>query len=154
MSDKLLSDVHPLEKLLEESVGEPLLDGGDVLLHVLQTPEGEGGESTATCRKEDSAQREAKTASPGHGVSVELQELQQVLGLLPVSGLLLSRQGVIWHQQGMSAPPFQKQKTLRISRSSTITCRHVLTRSHLWPAAPASSSGPRCCDSSLPAALP
>lgn len=42
MCNELLSDVHPLEKFLEESVGKSLLDGGNVLLHVLQTPEGGG----------------------------------------------------------------------------------------------------------------
>lgn len=35
MSNELLGDVHPFEKLLEESVGKALLDGGNVLLHVL-----------------------------------------------------------------------------------------------------------------------
>lgn len=61
--------------------------------------------------------KETERPLPRHGVSIELQELQQVLGLLPVSGLLLSRQGVIRHEQGMSASPFQKHNTLRISRS-------------------------------------
>ena len=38
MGDELLGDVHPLEELLEESISKALLDGGDVLLHVLQAP--------------------------------------------------------------------------------------------------------------------
>lgn len=38
MSDELLGDVHPFEKLLEEAVSKTLLNGGNVLLHVLQTP--------------------------------------------------------------------------------------------------------------------
>lgn len=39
VSDELLGYVHPLEELLKEAVGETLLNGGDVLLHVLQPPE-------------------------------------------------------------------------------------------------------------------
>lgn len=39
MSDELLGDVHPFEKLLKEAVGKTLLNGGNVLLHVLQSPE-------------------------------------------------------------------------------------------------------------------
>lgn len=39
MSDKLLGDVHPFEKLLKEAVGKTLLNGGNVLLHVLHSPE-------------------------------------------------------------------------------------------------------------------
>jgi len=39
MSNELLGDVHPFKKLLEEAVGETLLNGGNVLLHVLQSPE-------------------------------------------------------------------------------------------------------------------
>lgn len=38
MRDKLLGDVHPFKKLLEETVCKTLLDRGNVLLHVLQTP--------------------------------------------------------------------------------------------------------------------
>lgn len=38
MSDELLCNVHPLEELLKEAIGETLLNGGDVLLHVLQSP--------------------------------------------------------------------------------------------------------------------
>lgn len=40
MSDELLGNVHPFEKLLKEAVGKTLLNGGNVLLHVLQSPEG------------------------------------------------------------------------------------------------------------------
>ena len=43
MSNELLGDVHPFKKLLEEAVGKTLLNGRNVLLHVLQSPE-EGGE--------------------------------------------------------------------------------------------------------------
>lgn len=39
MSDELLGDVHPLEKFLKEAVRKALLDRGNVLLHVLQSPE-------------------------------------------------------------------------------------------------------------------
>lgn len=39
VSDELLGNVHPLEELLQEAVGKTLLNGGDVLLHVLQPPE-------------------------------------------------------------------------------------------------------------------
>lgn len=39
MSDELLGDVHPFEKLLKKAVGKTLLNGGNVLLHVLQSPE-------------------------------------------------------------------------------------------------------------------
>lgn len=35
MCNKLLSDLHPLQQLLEEAVSETFLDGGDLLLHVL-----------------------------------------------------------------------------------------------------------------------
>ena len=38
VGDELLGDVHPLEELLEETISEALLDGGDVLLHILQAP--------------------------------------------------------------------------------------------------------------------
>lgn len=40
---------------------------------------------------------------PCHRISIELEELQQVLSLLPVPGLLLSGQGVIRHEQGVGA---------------------------------------------------
>lgn len=44
MSNELLGDVHPFKKLLEEAIGKALLNGGNVLLHVLQAPEdGEEG---------------------------------------------------------------------------------------------------------------
>lgn len=39
MSNELLGNVHPFEKLLKEAVGKTLLNRGDVLLHVLQSPE-------------------------------------------------------------------------------------------------------------------
>lgn len=39
---------------------------------------------------------------PRHSISIKLEELEQVLGFLPVSGLLLSRQCVIRHEQRMS----------------------------------------------------
>lgn len=38
MGDELLGNVHPFEKFLEEAVGKTLLNRGNVLLHVLQTP--------------------------------------------------------------------------------------------------------------------
>lgn len=41
MSDELLSDLHPLQQLLQETISEPLLDGGDVGLHVFEAPENE-----------------------------------------------------------------------------------------------------------------
>lgn len=49
---------------------------------------------------------------PCHSISVELEELEKVLGLLSVSGLLLSRQGVIRHQQGVGAPTYHKYETI------------------------------------------
>jgi len=39
VSYEFLRDVHPLEKLLEESVGKALLNGRNILLHVLETSE-------------------------------------------------------------------------------------------------------------------
>lgn len=42
MSNELLGNFHPFEKLLKETIGKTLLNGGDVLLHVLKTPE-DGG---------------------------------------------------------------------------------------------------------------
>lgn len=39
VSNELLGNVHPLEEFLEEAVGKTLLNGGDVLFHVLQPPE-------------------------------------------------------------------------------------------------------------------
>lgn len=39
MSNELLGDVHPFKKLLEETIGKTLLNGGNVLLHVLHSPE-------------------------------------------------------------------------------------------------------------------
>lgn len=41
MSDELLSDLHPLQQLLQETISKPLLDGGDVGLHVFEAPENE-----------------------------------------------------------------------------------------------------------------
>lgn len=41
MSDELLSDLHPLQQLLQETISEPLLNGGDVGLHVFEAPENE-----------------------------------------------------------------------------------------------------------------
>ena len=43
---------------------------------------------------------------PGDGVSVELEELEQVLSLLSISGLLLGRQGVIRDEEGMGASAY------------------------------------------------
>lgn len=43
MSNELLGNVHPLEKFLKEAVRKALLDRGNVLLHVLQSPETGGG---------------------------------------------------------------------------------------------------------------
>lgn len=43
------------------------------------------------------------SSRPGHSVSIELEELQHVLGLLPVPSLLLSSQGVIGDEQRMGA---------------------------------------------------
>lgn len=45
---------------------------------------------------------------PGHCISIELEELQQVLSLLPVPGLLLGRQGVIRHKQGVGTTAWQE----------------------------------------------
>ena len=48
---------------------------------------------------------------PGDGVTVKLQELEQLVGLLPVPSLLLGRQGVVGHQQGVgSASCTQRRK--------------------------------------------
>lgn len=41
MSNELLGNVHPFKELLEEAIGKTLLNRGNVLLHVLQTPEDE-----------------------------------------------------------------------------------------------------------------
>lgn len=38
MCNELLSNLHPLQQLLEEAVSEPFLDGRDLLLHVFQAP--------------------------------------------------------------------------------------------------------------------
>lgn len=54
---------------------------------------------------------------PCHSISVELEELEKVLGLLPVSGLLLSRQGVIRHQQGVGAAPYRRYETVVTTKS-------------------------------------
>lgn len=47
---------------------------------------------------------------PCHSISVELEKLEHVLGLLSVSGLLLSRQGVIRNQQGVGAATYHTQE--------------------------------------------
>lgn len=44
---------------------------------------------------------------PGHCISIKLEELQQVLSLLPVPSLLLGRQGVIRHEQRVGATAWQ-----------------------------------------------
>lgn len=48
--------------------------------------------------------------SPCHSVSIELEELEQVLSFLSVSGLLFGCQGVIRHKQGMGATTYQERK--------------------------------------------
>jgi len=40
--------------------------------------------------------------SPGDAVSVELEELEEFMGFLPVSGLLLGGQRVVGHEQRMT----------------------------------------------------
>lgn len=45
---------------------------------------------------------------PCHCIAIELEELEQVLSLLPVPGLLLSGQGVIRHEQGVGAAACQR----------------------------------------------
>lgn len=45
VSDELLGNVHPFEKLLKEAVSEALLNRGNILLHVLHSPE-KGGRRT------------------------------------------------------------------------------------------------------------
>lgn len=105
MSDELLGDVHPFKQLLEETIGETLLNRGNVLLHVLQAPEGGDRRREWTHRQGEGWGTPAvRTSSPpSHSVSIELEELEQVLGLLPVSGLLLRSQGVIRHEQRVGA---------------------------------------------------
>lgn len=46
---------------------------------------------------------------PGHCVSIELEELEQVLSLLPVPGLLLGRQGVVRHEQRVGAAAWPEE---------------------------------------------
>lgn len=41
MSNKLLCDLHPLQQLLKEPVSKALLNGGNLLLHVLQSSGGQ-----------------------------------------------------------------------------------------------------------------
>lgn len=54
MCDELLGDVHPFQKLLEETICKTLLDRGNVLLHVLQTPkDGEKRESGRNRKRTD-----------------------------------------------------------------------------------------------------
>lgn len=57
MSDELLRNVHPFQKLLEETVSKTLLNGGDVLLHVLQTP-GDGEKSESKFKLKQQTERE------------------------------------------------------------------------------------------------
>lgn len=50
--------------------------------------------------------------SPGDGVSVQLQELEQLLRLLAVPRLLLGRQRVVGHQQRVGAAPCTPKSAL------------------------------------------
>ena len=46
---------------------------------------------------------------PGDRVAVHLQELQQFLGLLPISCLLLGRERVVGNQQGMGPTTWESE---------------------------------------------
>lgn len=135
MGDELLGNIHPLQQLLEETIGKPLLYGGDVLLHVLQPPEvregwreeKKGGEEqgasylhgiqlVGTIRTGgNSLSSECYSTVPSDSISIELQELEKVLGFLSVSGLLLSRQGVIGYQQGMGTTTWTTHTSAGVS---------------------------------------
>lgn len=134
MSDELLSDLHPLQQLLQETISEPLLDGGDVGLHVFEAPENEVTRSYDHCgfftfnnwmisdsiccrnvislqitnltpgnHQPSSFKNEGSTSGvpsvPCHSVSIQLQELEQLVRLLSISGLFFCRECVVGHQQ-------------------------------------------------------
>lgn len=61
MSDELLGDIHPFKKLLEEAVSKTLLNGGDVLLHVLQAPEDGERRGVNMTQQETQLPEETKT---------------------------------------------------------------------------------------------
>lgn len=75
VGDKLLRNVHPAQQLLQEAKGKPFLNGRCVQFHVLK--------------------------APGDCIAIHLQELQQLLGLLSISCLLLGRESVVGNQQGV-----------------------------------------------------
>lgn len=91
VSDELLGRIHVLQELLEKPVGEPLLHGGRVLLQVFQT----------SANKQALGQRSGSTAAstsaliefgqPCDAVAVNLQEAEEILGLLSISSLLFRR---------------------------------------------------------------
>lgn len=98
---------------------------------------------------------------PCHSVSIQLQELEQLVRLLSISGLFFCRECVVGHQQRVcptsctnTGRPPELTDTAIKTNQKTILLLVTDVRSHLWPAAPASSSVPRCCDSFLPVARP
>lgn len=75
---------------------------------------------------------------PGDSIAIHLQKLQQLLGLLSVPGLLLSRERVVGDQQGMGPTPWGQQRlevkgqegmllSLRFLQLRTCTTEKVLT---------------------------
>lgn len=90
--------------------------------------------------------------SPYDGVTVDLQELKELLGLFSVSILLFSRQGVIGNQQRVGPSSWCDQLRLRITpnilKKKKVNC-FKYSFAHLCWSAHSSSSWPRCCDNSL-----
>lgn len=138
------------------------------------TERGKGKDRKGKGKKtEDQEERKRKgkrcEVAPGDGISIKLQEFEEVLSFLSITGLLLGSQGVVGHKQGMSAAPCKhairgqshrhwpsnsQWKNLDTDYRFDATYPNLLRVSYLWHGAPASFSCPKCCGSSQLTALP
>lgn len=100
MSDELLRGVHVFQQLLQKLVREAFLHGGRVLLHVLQTP-GRKHSGTVTLSPHVNTRVKAHTSAPADGVSVDLEEAEEILRSVSVLGFFFGCERVVRHQQRM-----------------------------------------------------
>lgn len=107
MGDELLSRVHVFQESLEEFEGKTLLHGRRVELQVLQPSVAHKDDKITDHSDQSMAHRTSSVCAEGlpcDGIATYLQELEELLSLLSVSVLLLSSQGVVRHEQRVSAP--------------------------------------------------
>lgn len=106
VGDELLRWVDIFEQLLQELVRKSFLHGGRILLQIFQTS---ATQWEFNCHmvlwsliSNCGVRLQYPVSWPCDAVAIDLQEAEQVLCLLSISGLLLGCQSVVGHQQRMS----------------------------------------------------